>query len=392
LPATFHLDHLPFRQNTMMLGLRSLLATLAFVAELVQALPDGHYLLQNAATGMFLTLGEDDRHGAKVAEEGKFFSFTSTGDTDGLAFTIREIETMRYLAPYDYSSGNHTVIGAIYPMSPPEWVVLEVSNGDGTTYAIWNQELDLFLSASEEGNVSLSVLPGPTSSQWELLGEGTCWDTQPGELCYNDTIWAKDYAINYVPEWYPGLLPNSSFADFQAHLHYCYWRRCPMPCAKTTLYQCGMQNRFWDSTGCENAEEDSKCWTEVQWAMIYGINIYPDWYPGLTNQSSFAEFQQRLHNGDEAGLETHECPKPCCHDARPGELCFEDTEWARLYGINIPEFRDMYPSYLTNQSSFPDFQAYLATCYPERCPAPCKHNSGEDQSATLNCPDSRLLL
>ena len=37
-----------------------------------------------------------------------------------------------------------------------------------------------------------------------------------------------------------------------------------------------------------------KCWGHVNWAMTTGIKTNPQWYPGLTAKSSFADFQCEL--------------------------------------------------------------------------------------------------
>jgi len=221
-------------------------------------------------------------------------------------------------------------------------------------------------------------------SQLELVSEGSCHDAVPGEACYNDTIWAKGHAINTRPQWYPGLTKESSFADFQAHLHYCYWSRCPMPCASTRQRKCEMVGRFWSSDKCQDATE-GRCSKNVNWA-IKTITKYPWLYPTLTEQSSFRQVQFLLFKFGDQG-----CPEPCCHDALPSERCHEDATWAMLYGINIPEISHAYPPSLTNQSEFAEFQAYLHLCYPDRCPEPCASTEvmASQHDTGMHCPDTR---
>mmetsp|Transcript_55180 Transcript_55180/g.143906 ORF Transcript_55180/g.143906 Transcript_55180/m.143906 type:complete len:250 (+) Transcript_55180:70-819(+) len=221
-----------------------------------------------------------------------------------------------------------------------------------------------------------------------------CHDAVLGEACYNDTIWAKGYAINTRPQWYPGLSNESSFADFQAHLHYCYWDRCPMPCANTSQHRCEMVDRFWSNETCQDAAEGSKCHMQVTWAMEHGIHQHPEWYPSLTEHSSFREFQARLFQGQQTSSEKNDCHEPCCHDTLPSESCHDDTYWAMMYGINIPEVSNAYPPSLTNQSDFSEFQAYLHLCYPGRCPEPCTPTEimASAGDAGLDCQDTHNFV
>jgi len=227
-----------------------------------------------------------------------------------------------------------------------------------------------FLSAAgasieSGGNVQSWSSPGTAQIQQELLNDDHCHDAVPGEACYNDTTWAKDYGINTRPQWYPGLTNESSFADFQAHLHYCHWDRCPMPCANTSQQKCEMVGRFWSSENCEDATLGTRCYLQLRWIMGKGIKLQPQSYAPLTERSSIRQFQARLFQRNQSGLETSRCPEPCCHDALQGERCHEDATWAMLYGITIPEISHAYPPSLTNQSEFAEFQAYLHLCYPD---------------------------
>jgi len=315
---------------------------------------------------------------------------------DGAAYTIQNAQSGMFLStPAGQIShdGANVFVWSSRELPESLWKFHLVSNGDGMTYTLENSKLGRFVSVAggfttDGANVHLWSSAGALESQWHFESKAACQDAVIDDLCYNDTIWAKEYAIHTRPEWYPGLTNQSSLADFQAHLHYCFWGRCPMPCASTSLHSCQMVGRFWDSTGCQDAvqgiESLSECFNEVSWAMDYGINQRPDWYPTLTNQSSFGEFQAQLSKRPGS----NHCPEPCCHDALPGERCHEDATWAMLWGINIPEVNHWYPQSLTNTSGFAEFQAYLHLCYESRCPEPCvvteimatKHN------VSLHCP------
>mmetsp|Transcript_105810 Transcript_105810/g.264943 ORF Transcript_105810/g.264943 Transcript_105810/m.264943 type:complete len:285 (+) Transcript_105810:103-957(+) len=272
---------------------------------------------------------------------------------------------------------------------------LVLARSSVAAYSIESVKVGHFLSvggtSSDSGaDVHLRSSLRKTERQPELLSEGSCHDAVLGEACYEDTMWAKSHAINTRPHWYPGLTNESSFADFQAHLHYCYWNRCPMPCASTSQHKCEMVGRFWSNANCQDATQGSKCHREVTWAMEHGIYLYPEWYPSVTEQSSFREFQARLFRGQQSGLEHNDCPEPCCHDALPGERCHEDASWAMLYGVNLPEINHAYPPSLTNQSAFAEFQAYLHLCYPDRCPEPCASTEimTSPHDAGVDCHDT----
>lgn len=347
-------------------------------------LQEGLYTIRNMNSGRYLDVeGGSQEVAANVllwdTPSAMHSQWVLRAAEDGTSYTIQKAQSGLFLStPATGTSfnGANAFVWSSRDLPESLWKLHLVSQADGMTFSVENVKFGRFLSvagasAANGANVHLWSSPGKLESQWQFLSKGVCRDATVGDLCYNDTIWAKDYAIHTRPEWYPGLTSTSSLADFQAHLHYCFWGRCPMPCASTALHSCQMTGRFWSSSGCEDAAQGSTCHQEVSWAMDYGIKQHPEWYPSLSNQSSFGEFQARLYKGKEAGMENNHCPEPCCHDAFPGERCHEDAMWAMLYGINIPEVSHWYPPSLTNVSSFADFQAYLHLCSAERCPEPC---------------------
>lgn len=364
-------------------------------------LQEGLYTLRNVNSGMYLDVqdGSNENVANVLVWNGPSASHSKWHlRSTGAAYTLQNAQSGMFLStPVVESSGNgaNVFVWDSADVTESQWQLHAVSNGDGTSYSVENIKAGRFLSvagaSTDSGaNVHLWDSPGKPESQWELLSEGSCHDAVPGEVCYNDTVWAKDYAINTRPQWYPGLTNESSFADFQAHLHYCYWNRCPMPCESTKQHSCEMVGRFWNSENCQDATEGSKCQKEVTWAMEHGIYQNPGWYPSLSETSSFREFQLRLFHGEQSGLETNHCPEPCCHNALPGERCHEDAEWAMLYGVNIPEISHVYPPSLTNQSDFSEFQAYLHLCYPDRCPEPCAPTEimASQHDVGMDCPDT----
>mmetsp|Transcript_37727 Transcript_37727/g.94678 ORF Transcript_37727/g.94678 Transcript_37727/m.94678 type:complete len:500 (+) Transcript_37727:71-1570(+) len=58
---------------------------------------------------------------------------------------------------------------------------------------------------------------------------------------------------------------------------------------------------------CHTAVEEEECYEHVLWAKQTGIWFRPDWYTGLTPQSSFEEFQAVLHQNEHHP----DCPMPC---------------------------------------------------------------------------------
>lgn len=67
---------------------------------------------------------------------------------------------------------------------------------------------------------------------------------------------------------------------------------------------------------CRTAEQESECYKSVMWARQHGIAMYPEWYPGLNEDSSFEEFQYLLFKGGHGPKLTGErrfqgCGPPC---------------------------------------------------------------------------------
>jgi len=61
---------------------------------------------------------------------------------------------------------------------------------------------------------------------------------------------------------------------------------------------------------CRVVQPGSLCDQAVRWAMGYGVALYPQWYPGLSKQSSFEDFQALLQKRPSTG-----CPPPCLVDS-----------------------------------------------------------------------------
>lgn len=57
---------------------------------------------------------------------------------------------------------------------------------------------------------------------------------------------------------------------------------------------------------CGTAQPGDKCYEEISWARSDGIYANPEWYPGLTPQSSIEDFQKVMHGSGGTA-----CPMPC---------------------------------------------------------------------------------
>ncbi|CAK0897320.1 unnamed protein product [Prorocentrum cordatum] len=60
-----------------------------------------------------------------------------------------------------------------------------------------------------------------------------CRDSLTGDVCYSAVTWARRVGILQRPKFYPGLSENSTFKDFQAHLHKVRGSICHKPCPDT---------------------------------------------------------------------------------------------------------------------------------------------------------------
>jgi len=139
-----------------------------------------------------------------------------------------------------------------------------------------------------------------------------------------------------------------------------------------------------DVPTCHTASRGEACYKHVKWAMETGVKIRPEWYPGLDENSKFEDFQGHIHT-----LPGDKCPFPCpawpsllCHTARPGESCHQHVSWAMQVGIKaVPQH---YPSTLTEESSFEDFQAWMYRGHHGNCLHPC-------MSTVRQCHDSCVM-
>merc|ERR1719323_2262408 len=181
-----------------------------------------------------------------------------------------------------------------------------------------------------------------------------CHTALQGDGCWEKVQWAMSHGIREHPEWYPGLVSGSSFEEFQSLLHRTAEEQGGCPTEPCNL--------------CRVVTEPGElCYQEVDWAMTHGIHSHPEWYPGLSPNASRLEFQNFLS-------QKYSCPPACglCHTAVAGEDCYIGVMWAKRHGIML--FPDWYPG-LTEDSSLHEFQAHLHRERHHNCPMPCSADS-----------------
>lgn len=130
--------------------------------------------------------------------------------------------------------------------------------------------------------------------------EVPCHTAVKGETCFKHVVWSMQEGFHEHPEWYPGLSPKSSFAEFQyvMNLTGSESQHCPMPCLAKKEHP--------ETAGCRNASPGEDCYKQVLWAKTHGIYEHPEWYNELSNESSFEAFQEFLRTDRQA-----DCPTPC---------------------------------------------------------------------------------
>lgn len=181
------------------------------------------------------------------------------------------------------------------------------------------------------------------------------------------------------PEWYSPLAQNSTFEDFQRHLHGVrkLSKVCPQPCA---AHAQEVPAAAWlpAPDGCHTSVKGDACYEKVVYSMQTDVVENPEWYSPLTTNSSFVDFQRHLHG---VAWLSDVCPEPCvdqvpaltatpedCHTPVEGDACYEEVLYAMQ--TDVVKHPDRYRR-LTEYSSFEDFQRVLHSV-SRVCPEPCK--------------------
>jgi hypothetical protein len=133
-----------------------------------------------------------------------------------------------------------------------------------------------------------------------------CRTSVEGDACYEKVVYAMQTDVVENPEWYSPLTMNSSFVDFQRHLHGVAWLSdvCPEPCA-APAQDVMVPALTATPEDCHTPVEGDACYEEVLYVMQTDVVKHPDQYRKLTEYSSFEDFQRFLHNISKV------CPEPC---------------------------------------------------------------------------------
>jgi len=234
-------------------------------------------------------------------------------------------------------------------------------------------------SAAKELRHSSHMKQHPGSSdELQLAAVAKCHTADHGEQCFKDINFAKNDFIGKHPDWYRGLTKHSSMKQFQAYLHQQKnsdgQPRCPMPCGFVETKEEKQHHH-----SCHTALGGEDCYNHVKYTMKQ-IPHHPDWYVGLSKESTFGEVQRYLsnqHDGDGHRV----CPKPCglqraavkkgsnatCKTAEEGSACYNAVVWVHTKG-----YKD-HPEWfkgITGKTSSQDIQNYLSKHKGSHCEHP----------------------
>ncbi|CAK0881584.1 unnamed protein product [Prorocentrum cordatum] len=162
--------------------------------------------------------------------------------------------------------------------------------------------------AKHQGTFAHHEQPQPAPEQ-----EGSCHTAVSGETCHKDleVTWAMTKGIVEHKFRYPGLHKTDAFEVFQDFLHKRLPDVCPKACKAEPQSEQGVSEPaqpLQRMEACHTAVVGEGCHKEVLWAMQTGIHENPSWYPGLTSNSSFEDFQTFLHTLDKL---RNTCAMPC---------------------------------------------------------------------------------
>jgi len=129
----------------------------------------------------------------------------------------------------------------------------------------------------------------------------------PNDECSRSVYYAMETAIKSHPSWYPALSESSSFEDFQAHFALQGSGGCQ--CSKNKVKEMlAAKNNLLKVSGVADSDSEpgkrmvtekcgqvsAKCEHAVKFAMETGFTAHPNWYPELTEKSTFEDFQEHF--------------------------------------------------------------------------------------------------
>lgn len=197
------------------------------------------------------------------------------------------------------------------------------------------------------------------------LAKGECHNARGGEECYTHVMYTSKQIPEH-PDWYVGLTVKSTFTEVQEYLSKQTSEQgpvCPPPCGRPNVQD--VQN----TTGpCRTAVKGEACYDAVKWVSSIGYKTHPEWFKGITAETSPEDVQNYLSKNKGSHCELPACP---CHTSLSGEECYIHVAFTMK---EIPEHPSWYPG-LTANSSFKEVQAYMAeetTAEGKKvCPVPC---------------------
>lgn len=230
---------------------------------------------------------------------------------------------------------------------------------------------------------------------FSTVGIGHCETPEDGSQCARDIEYAMAH-IKKHPDWYVGLHAEDNPKAFQWFLHKQRTaggkRRCPPPCHWNVETSDESTKLYGD---CHTSEKGESCYNHVQYTIKENLPKHPEWYPGLSEGSSFKIVQQYLHH---QGV----CPTPCglkeelakqkkaekkkeeyvdgmpCHTAEAGEACYGDILFAKKK-LAEGTHNEWYEGKLSATSSLQEIQAYLhgqhSSDKTRLCPLPCSKSA-----------------
>ncbi|CAK0884744.1 unnamed protein product [Prorocentrum cordatum] len=244
--------------------------------------------------------------------------------------------------------------------------------------------------------------------------ETECQDARVGSTCYDAVAWLRSEIFKKHPSWYPGYTSETSAEDVQDMLYGLGKASCPRPCFASAPRAPTAAELRQPKFDCRDTVQGDLCYEGLSWLRSVGFGLHPDWYPGLTANSSTPTIQSELHRTGRA-----DCPRPCalteqqeaaataaemsgaapesvddvarekveqatekpekpeehaqdegddCMDAKPETQCYNDVAFGVAGGVKM--HHALYDG-LKESSSFKDIQEFLYLNNRSGCTKPC---------------------
>jgi len=230
------------------------------------------------------------------ADEAHLMQESDVGDEEVPRHPVRRLAVISGVAVLLYAGV--VAAAAVMPGSGPSKLSLQGEKNELISEALVSKDA---VNSTRKSKIEKAEEKKPAKKMHETeevkakMEEEKCGMAVKGDDCYNSVVWAMTDGIKKHPEWYEGLTQKSLFEEFQAHL------ALNPKDTKCTRKPCKT------AEDCKTVAPDSACGAGVKWDMADGFAKHPEWYPGLTNKSSFEEFQRHAHKNNKTL-----CPiEPC---------------------------------------------------------------------------------